>query len=52
MVVYYAQIDQNGIVYAVTQAAGKMVEVQSMDNSLLGKKYNAETGQFEDVPQG
>lgn len=48
MVVYYAQIDENGIVYAVTQAAGKMIEVESLDESLLGKKYNEETGQFEE----
>jgi len=51
MIVYYAQVDENGIVYAVTQAAGKMIEIESLDTSLLGKRYNAETGQFEDVPQ-
>lgn len=49
MVVYYAQIDDSGVVYAVTQAAGKMLEIQSLDDSLLGKKYNETTGQFEEV---
>jgi len=47
MVVYYAQIDENGIVYAITQASGKMIEIEGLDESLLGKKYNSETGEFE-----
>ena len=43
---YYAQIDENGICYAVTQAAGAieqgdMIEIASLDKSLLGKKESA-----------
>lgn len=50
MVIYYAQIDENGTCYAVTQAGGKMIEVESLDNSLLGKIYNETTGEFEEAP--
>jgi hypothetical protein len=40
---YYAQIDKNSICYAVTQTAGAieqsdMIEIASLDESLLGKK--------------
>ena len=50
---YYAQIDENGICYAVTQAAGAieqgdMIEIASLDKSLLGKKRVGDI--WEDVP--
>lgn len=53
---YYAQIDADGICYAVTQTAepvkqGDMIEIDSYDVSLLGKRYNAETEDFEPVPE-
>jgi hypothetical protein len=46
---YYAQINQDGIVYAVTQTAGavdqpNMIQIDSLDQSLLGKLY--QNGQF------
>lgn len=50
---YYAQIDGDSIVVAVTEAAGEinaphMIPIESLDDSLLRKKY--EGGQFVDVP--
>lgn len=49
---YYAQIDVNGIVYAITQTSGvvsapNMISINEFDMSLLGKKY--ENGQFVTV---
>lgn len=44
MVHYYAQINIDGRVYAVTQTAGEisadnMIAIDSFDESLLGKLY-------------
>ena len=52
----YAQINANGICYAVTQTAGPvdapdMIERPAFDESLLGKRWNALTGAFESVAQ-
>mgnify|MGYP000686314409 CR=1 FL=1 len=46
---YYAELDNNNIVYAITQTSGvvvssSMVLIQTFDMALLGKKY--ENGQF------
>lgn len=52
---YYAQIDSNGIVYAMTQSSGiitqdNMIQIESLDDNLLGKKY--ENGAFVTVEEG
>lgn len=49
---YYAQVNDNGIVYAITQTSGvivssNMIPINEFDMSLLGKKY--ENGQFVTV---
>jgi len=44
--IQYAQIDEKGIVCAVTQAVGKMIEIGLLYTSLLGKRYNPEIRQF------
>lgn len=41
---YYAQIDENNVCYAVTQTTGQidqpdMIEIESYDESLLFKTY-------------
>ncbi len=52
---YYAQIDLNtNIVTSVTQTHSEvivphMIEIQEFDISLLGKRYNSQTGEFEYV---
>lgn len=51
---YYAQINSSGIVYAVTQTSGAvtsddMVQIESLDSSLIGKLYQG--GTFIDVPE-
>lgn len=51
---YYAQINAQGIVYAITQTSGKiinptMIEVDGLHESLLGMKY--ENGQFVSVEE-
>ena len=51
---YYAQIDDNGICFAVTQTAGEieqadMIEIDSLDESILLKKYV--NGAWETVPE-
>ena len=51
---YYAQIDNERIVSALTQAAGpidgpEMIEIVVYDETLLGKRHNAQTGEFEAV---
>ena len=50
---YYAQIDEAGICYAVTQTTGPieqadMIEIGGYDESLLGKRRAGEA--WEDVP--
>lgn len=51
---YYAQINELNICYAVTQTTGEVIQadmilVESLDESLLDKKYNPETQLFEEV---
>ncbi len=51
----YAQIDANGICFAVTQTAGPvdapdMIERPAFDESELRQRWNAETQVFESVP--
>lgn len=50
---YYAQIDEEGICFAVTQTSGEfdqpdMIPIDSLDESRLGMKRVEET--WEDVP--
>jgi hypothetical protein len=50
---YYAQIDENNICFAVTQAAEvvsslDMTPIQGLNTELLGKKWTGED--WEDVP--
>ncbi|TAH58218.1 MAG: hypothetical protein EWM48_02115 [Sphaerochaeta sp.] len=50
---YYAQIDMDGICYAVTQTTGPieqddLIEIDGYDESLLGKRRVGEA--WEDVP--
>lgn len=52
---FYAQLDED-ICVAVTQAAAEiqvpnLIALDSYDASVLGKRYNADTGDFEDAPQ-
>jgi hypothetical protein len=54
---YYAQIDENGIVIAVSQLSGlvdapNLVEIGLLNSALLGKRYNFGAGQFEVAPAG
>lgn len=51
---YYAQIGIDNIVYAVTQTSSvitqsDMIQIDSLDMSLLGKLYQG--GTFVDVPE-
>ena len=51
---FYAQLNQESIVVAVTQTSDEidnplMIAMDSYDTSVLGKRYNADTGDFEDV---
>ena len=50
---YYAQIDENNICFAVTQAAEvvnslDMIPIQGLNTELLGKKWTGED--WEEVP--
>lgn len=52
---YYAQLNSDGRVCAVTETSGPIegdhiVQVASLDASLLGRPYDAETGVFGDPP--
>ncbi len=51
---YYAQLDDAGIVVAVTQMAEAteaphLIGLQSFDTGLMGQRYNDLTGEFEAV---
>ena len=51
---YYAQINQDRIAYAVTETAGQidapdMIQLESFDTSVIGKRHT-EQGAWEDVP--
>lgn len=51
---YYAQIDENGICFAVTETAGQidqpdMIEIETFDEGLLGMKRVGDT--WETVPE-
>ena len=51
---YYAQINDDSIVISVTQTTGEidnpsMIAIEGYDISVLGKRYNPDTGDFEDI---
>ena len=54
---FFAQLNQDGIVIAVTQniddlptlPSERKVEIQSLEDTLLGKRYNRDTGEFETI---
>lgn len=53
---YYAQIDTDRIVFAVTDTSGEheradMIQIDSLDSTLLGKRHNANTTEFETIAQ-
>lgn len=52
---YYAQINQDSIAYAVTAPSGEinqpdMIPLESFATSVIGKRHNAETGEWETLP--
>lgn len=52
----YAELNESGIVKAVSRLSGEvvkntMIPIESMDSSLMGKKYIEATGVFEAVIQ-
>ena len=52
---YYAQIDDAGIVVAVTQMgeaieAPNLIAIDGLDSGLMGQRHNDLTGEFEPVP--
>ena len=54
--VFYAQLNNENIVIGISQLneeinISNMVLIDSFDDTLLGKRYNAETGEFEEVTQ-
>lgn len=54
--VFYAQLDNENIVIGISQLneeinISNMVLIDSFDDTLLSKRYNAETGEFEEVTQ-
>ena len=54
---YYAQIDASAVCVGVSQLGGAvdapdMIPISGYDMSLIGKRYDAETGSFEEVPPG
>lgn len=49
----YAQLDDSGVVVTVAILSGEpssidVIKVDNYDTTLLGKRYNRETNQFED----
>ena len=51
---YYAQLNDDGVVVSVSQLSGivdapDMVALQTYDTTLMGKRYDADAGIFEDV---
>jgi hypothetical protein len=51
---YYSQLDIDNVVIAISRLSGKvnspnMIELPEYDTSLIGKRYNAETEQFEAI---
>ena len=52
---YYAQLNDAEIVVAVTQVTGEiedvnMIALETYDTSVIGKRYNRDTQEFEEVP--
>lgn len=51
---FYAQYDDNFIIFSVVQTPslpqGDNI-VQVSDDSVLGRRYHPDTGEFEEVPQ-
>jgi hypothetical protein len=53
---YYAQLSVNDIVVGVSMLAGEvvadhMIRIAEYDVSLIGKRYNRDTGEFEAVEE-
>ena len=53
---YYAQLDTNNICFAVVETNEKLeapncIEIDKYDESLLGKMYNFNSKEFEEVLQ-
>jgi hypothetical protein len=51
MVFYYAQLDENRRVHTICELAGEVegeniVRLSALDDSVLGKYYDQETGEF------
>ena len=52
---YYAQIDGDRIVIAITQMSAQvdapnLIAVEGLDSGLMGQRYSVQTGEFEPVP--
>lgn len=50
----YAQIGEDGVVHSVCSLSGEVddsnaIRIDAYDETLVGKRYNRETNQFEDV---
>lgn len=51
----YAQLDYSGVVVGVSSLSGEigegatLIKIVQYDTALLGKKYNRDTQQFEEV---
>lgn len=50
----YAQVDENYVVHSVCILSGEITDpyaipIDTYDESLVGKKYNSHTQQFEEV---
>lgn len=53
----YAQIGEDGVVHSVCSLSGEVgdsnaIRIDVYDEALVGKRYNKDTNQFEDVPDG
>lgn len=56
----YAQIDENGIVTGISSLADEveaenLIAIETMDESLIGRKFNASENRFDvryDIPAG
>lgn len=52
---YYAQLDEDNVCIGISDLSGEvnqpdMIRIDSYDMSLLRKKYNFDTGEWDDVP--
>lgn len=56
MAIYYAQVNESDVVIGISQLSEEvdlphLIRVDSLDDSLIRKKYNRTTLSFEDVPK-